>query len=116
MYKSNMSNQELELPNEAQDKLMQGGNTDEAVEQPMNGGKKSGRTRKTSKKTKTTKKGKLSKKKGQSMKKKGGALKKSLNGLAAVGALFGAQQLYARRNKKAVKKTMKRKSSKKLRK
>ena len=107
-----MQNKDLELPTEDTDKLMQGGNEHEEMEPSMNGGK---RTRKM-RKSKKSKKAKKMKKKGFSMKKKGGALRKSLNGLAAVGALFGAQQLYARKNKSAVKKTMKKKSFRKSKK
>ena len=107
-----MKNQEPQLPAEENDELMQVGNAHEEMEPPMNGGKKSGRR---SRKPKNGKK-----KKGISMKKKkkGGAAhyKKSLNGLAAVGALFGAQQLYARKNKKALKRTMKKRSSRRSKK
>ena len=102
-----MENKDLELPNE-ESEFMGGGNAEESMEPPMNGGKTSRKMRKSRK----PKKGKKSTKKGTSMKKKGGALRKSLNGLAAVGALFGAQQLYARKNKKALKRTMKKRSSK----
>lgn len=105
-----MKNQDPQLPTEEKDELMQGGNAHEEMEPPMNGGKPYRGTRKS-------KNGK--KKKGISMKKKkkGGAHnKKSLNGLAAVGALFGAQQLYARKNKKALKRTMKKRSSRRSKK
>lgn len=107
-----MQNKDLELPTEDTDKLMQGGNEHEEMEPSMNGGKRHRKMRKSKK----SKKAKKMKKKGISMKKKGGAPKKSLNGLAVVGALFGAQQLYARKNKSAVKKTMKKKSFRKSKK
>lgn len=110
-----MENQELQLPKE-ESEFIGGRNTEESMEPPMNGGKKS-RTMRKSRKPKNGKKKKgSSMKKGTTMKKKGGALKKSLNGLAVVGALFGAQQLYARKNKKALKKSMKKRSSKRSKK
>lgn len=111
-----MQNKDLELPTEDTDKLMQGGNEHEEMEPSMNGGKRTRKMRKSKKAKKMKKKGPSMKKKGLTMKKKGGALTKSLNGLAAVGALFGAQQLYARKNKSAVKKTMKKKSFRKSKK
>lgn len=107
-----MQNKDLEYPTEDTDNLMQGGNEHEEMEPSLNGGG----GKRHLKMRKSKKKAKKMKKKGISMKKKGGAPKKSLNGLAVVGALFGAQQLYARKNKKAVKKTMKKKSFRKSKK
>ena len=83
----------------------------------MNGGKrrgprKNGATRKK-KGTNSIRKKKGGKKNKNTRRNKKGGEKKSLNGLASVGALFAAQQVFARKAKKTMKKLSKRGRSKK---
>ena len=94
-----------------------GGNSAEVPEQmeggnehpEMNGGK---RKRKTKGRKNGKKSGRKSAKKSKKSNKRGGT-KKSLNGLASVGALFAAQQVFARKSRRTAKKLSKRGKSKK---